>query len=205
MKQIFAALAACAALSVAGLPAQAQTFRDLMEDIGLQKRKTPDIDFNERAPLVVPPSLEALPPPQDKPSLASVNPNWPHDPDDQARADEEAREKLPNRMTKYKKNAAKEIYKIRAREREEGAAAPASTMSYETNYDRNKVMTPDELRKVRDERAAAPQQVYVEPERKRLTDPPPGYRTPSSAQPFGPGEKDRGGKNSFFSKINPFD
>ena len=66
-------------------------------------------------------------------------------------------------------------------------------------------MTPDELKEVQKREAEAAKNgqpvAVVEPERKRLTDPPPGYRVPSAEQPYGPGEKDRESKKWF---SNPF-
>lgn len=206
MKALLAVLAASAVLSTATLPAQAEGFRDLMEDLGVQKRKQYNIDYSERAPLVLPPSTDMLPPPEDSGSLAAVNPNWPTDPDEAAAAKLLEEEKIPQHLRrKYKENKTKEIYKFNAQAREERGAEQAR--AYDTNFDRNKVLSPQELKEVRDERAnAAPAaSAYVEPERKRLTDPPPGYRTPSPAQPFGPGEKEQARRSGWLSKLNPFD
>ncbi len=53
--------------------------KELMQDIGIQERDPVKADYNERAPLVIPPSLTALPPPEtDQPVGAT---NWPADPD----------------------------------------------------------------------------------------------------------------------------
>jgi hypothetical protein len=208
-KTLFAFLAASAALSLTASSAHAQTLRELMEDIGVQKKEKVKIDYSERAPLVLPPSLDALPPPEDGKALAAANPNWPNDPDVAAALEEEEKQKIPSHLrAKYKENAAAEIYGILDKEREEGKAA-AAPREYQTIFDRDRVMTPAELKQVRDKRAAeaanAPEPIYIEPERKRLTDPPPGYRQPSAAQPFGPDAKDQKRKNSIFSKLNPFD
>lgn len=209
-KSLFAVLAASAALSLAAPSAHAQSLRELMEDIGIQKKEKVQIDYSERAPLVIPPALDALPAPEDANALAAANPNWPRDPDVAAAAEQEEIDKIPQHLRrKYKENAAKDIYKIRAQERDQ-AAVESAPREYQTIFDRDRVMTPAELKEVRDKRAAeaanAPQQnVYVEPERKRLTDPPPGYRVPSPAQPFGPDAKDQKRKNGLFSKLNPFD
>jgi hypothetical protein len=206
MKPIFAVLAAVAALSFASAPAQAQSFRELMEDIGLQKRKQEKMDFSERAPLVLPPSLEALPPPEDTTAIAGVNPQWPTDPDALAAAQEAEEEKVPQHMRrKYNPHAAQEIYEIRAKDRERTTATSNAT-PYETIFDRDQKLSPAELKKVRDSRANQPAQAYVEPERKRLTDPPEGYRVPSPAQPYGqPDEKKKKEGGGWFSKVNPFD
>ncbi len=209
MKPIFAALAAVAVLSFASAPAQAQTFRELMEDIGLQKRKQEKMDFSERAPLVVPPTLDALPPPESGGALAAVNPNWPADPDairEQEEAERDKKAGLEHRQ--YMRNPSAQIYEIRAKEREEGVYNdPNKTRSYDAEVDTGP-LTPEQLKAVKKQRAsgeaAVPAQAFVEPERKRLTDPPPGYRAPSPAQPYGPGE-DKKKKSSIFSKLNPFD
>lgn len=203
-------MAASAALSLTAPSANAQSLKELMEDIGIQKKEKVRIDYSERAPLVVPPSLDALPPPEDGNALAAANPNWPNDPDVAAAAEQEEIDKVPQHLRrKYKENAAKDIYKIRAQDREQ-AAVETAPRGYDTIFDRDRVMTPAELKEVRDKRAAeaanAPEQnVYVEPERKRLTDPPPGYRMPSPAQPFGPDAKEKKRKEGIFSKLNPFD
>lgn len=207
MKPIFAALATLAVLSLASAPAQAQSFRELMEDIGLQKRKQEKMDFSERAPLVVPPTLDTLPPPEQGGALASVNPNWPSDPDAIREEEEAARNKQSRvEQREYMRNPSGQIYDIRAREREEGVHNdPDKTRAYDANVDTGR-MSPDQLKAVKKQREAqgpAPEQAYVEPERKRLTDPPPGYRAPSPTQPFGPGENKKK-KDSIFSKLNPF-
>jgi hypothetical protein len=206
--RIFSTLAAVSVLSLAGAPAHAQTFRELMEDVGIQKRKQEKMDFSERAPLVIPPSLDAaaLPPPEDGSALASVNPNWPKDPDTQAELDAAEEEKIPQRLRrKYSEDPAKAIYKERARHREQGGTE-GTPHSYDTAIETG-VMTPDQLkaaqkRKAEDAANGVPVAV-VEPERKRITDPPPGYRVPSTEQPYGPGEKDRESKN-WLNRINPF-
>ena len=203
MKPIFAALAAVAVLSFASAPAQAQSFGELMEDIGLKKRKQEKMDFSERAPLVVPPTLDALPPPEAGGALASVNPNWPADPD-AIREQEEAERNKTSRLEQrqYLRNPSGQIYDIRAKEREEGVHNdPDKTRAYDADVDTGR-MTPEQLKAVKKQReatgaAAAPAQAFVEPERKRLTDPPPGYRAPSPAQPYGPPGEEKKKKSSF--------
>jgi hypothetical protein len=204
MKALLAVFSAAAVLSLSAPPAHAQSaFREIMEDLGLQKRKDAKMDFSERAPLVIPPSTDMLPPPEQAGSLAAANPNWPHDPDDAKELEEAEKEKLPQwQRRKYQENAAKAIYKTRAQDREQSAAVEAPK-SYDTTFDRNTVMTPEQLKEAQKKRAEAPAvNVYVEPERKRLTDPPPGYRTPSAAQPYGPGDGKKAKGGSWW---NPFD
>lgn len=73
-----------AALTLAAAPAaQAQEggfFQGVFSAIGLVDPDRPDIDYRERAPLVVPPDLGRLPPPAAA-DAAAGNPAWPQDPD----------------------------------------------------------------------------------------------------------------------------
>ena len=205
MKAFYPVIGAFVLLSAAG--AQAQTFKEIMEDIGLQKRETPKMDFSERAPLVIPPSTDALPPPEDSSALASANPNWPSDPEVAAALEEAEKDKVPYRLRKkHQDNPGKAIYKIRADERaaREAGETPLPSQSYDTIFDRNTVMTPEQLKEVQERQKNAPAvNVYVEPERRRLTDPPPGYRMPSADQPYGPGQEKKG--KTWMQKLNPFD
>lgn len=210
MKKTVLLLASVALAGFAALPARAQTFTELMQDLGLQPRPKQRIDFSERAPLVIPPSLDQLPPPEDASALAAANPNWPTDPEVQQQLEEEERNRKEraNRRVEPGKRASQQIYAIRAKEREEGTFYDESRAgAYDANYQQSRALTPDEIREVQRREAAvkdqAVPQAYAEPERARLTDPPPGYRTPSAAQPYGPGE-DKKKKGGFFSKLNPF-
>src|SRR5674476_98328 len=89
-------LCASAALSVAlgiamlatSLPARAadddtsidkKIFRGILEGLGLRKDGEA-INYQERAPLVIPPS-RALPPPEKSDAVVANNPAWPKDPD----------------------------------------------------------------------------------------------------------------------------
>ncbi len=204
--RIFSTLAAVSVLALAGAPAHAQTFTELMEDIGIQKRKQEKMDFSERAPLVLPPSTEALPPPEQAGSFAAANPNWPTDPEVLKEQEEAEKEKLPQYMRrKDREDAGRDIYEIQRAEKQRQGEVAAAPKNYDTTFDRNTVLTPEQLKEVQEKRAAAPEvNVYVEPERRRLTDPPPGYRAPSPAQPYGPPGEDKKKKTSIFSKLNPF-
>lgn len=68
---------------LAAAPASAQDggfFRGVLGAIGLTDPERPAIDYRERPPLVVPPNLQALPPPAAE-DVAAANPQWPNDPD----------------------------------------------------------------------------------------------------------------------------
>ncbi|MGQ4275250.1 hypothetical protein [Terrihabitans sp. B22-R8] len=205
MKPILAVFAAAAALSVAGAPAHAQTFDDIMVDLGLQSKKEQHINYGERAPLVLPPSYEVLPPPEDEKALTAANPQWPNDPDAARRAREEELDRVPDQFKrKYSENAAEEIYQIN---RQEKRVVLGAGSEYESSAGRgNQVLSPKELRAIKKKEKVDPTVFVQEPERKRLTDPPVGYRTPSPNQPYAANIDPKTGepKKSFFSKLNPF-
>lgn len=88
--------ATCAGLALTfglgiALPAQAQEgtlMRDIFGRIGILEPEQPQIEYRERAPLVVPPSRD-LPPPRPPEQVGSA-PNWPEDRRDRIAREEEA-------------------------------------------------------------------------------------------------------------------
>ncbi len=93
-----------AALLVAGTPAaragdddvpiDRKIFRNILEGLGL-KRDGEAINYEERAPLVVPPTRD-LPPPESSDAVLAKNPAWPNDPDVARRKVERAQERNRN-------------------------------------------------------------------------------------------------------------
>ena len=192
-----------AALLVAGTPAaragdddvpiDRKIFRNILEGLGL-KRDGEAINYEERAPLVVPPTRD-LPPPESSDAVLAKNPAWPNDPDVARRKVERAQER--------NRNISEE------REREQNPLSPdqitpggrpkaqrtASDDGYQSpanGYDNQ--LPPDKLgvpvgswlggmfgSKKQDEAA----RFTKEPPRTALTEPPPGYQTPSPDQPYG--------------------
>ena len=67
---------------------ETKIMRSVLEGIGLRKDGEASINYEERAPLVIPPS-RALPPPERSDAVIANNPAWPKDPD-VARAKAEA-------------------------------------------------------------------------------------------------------------------
>jgi hypothetical protein len=206
MKTVLSAVAAAAFLTVAGAPAHAQTFENIMTDLGLQKKKDQHINYGERAPLVLPPTYDNLPPPEDSKGLTAANAQWPKDPDAARRAQELADEEIPDQFKrKYTENAAEEIYAINRQERRV-IGQPKGEDYVSSSARENQVLSPRELRAIKKAEKQDPNVFVKEPERKRITDPPVGYRTPSANQPYAPGEVDADGKpkQSLLSKLNPF-
>jgi hypothetical protein len=210
MKTTLTVLAALSALSFAAVPARAQFFEEVMTDLGLQSKKDAHIDYTERAPLVLPPSLSALPPPEDANALAAANPQWPKDPDAARRAKEDEEDRLPDQFKrKYSENAAEEIYAINRQEKRVFMSKEGDSKYVSGANRENQVLTREELRAGRKPAKQDPTVFVKEPERKRLTDPPVGYRTPAANQPYADG-KDIDPKTGelkkpgLLSKLNPF-
>ena len=85
----FAGLALTLGLGIA-LPAQAQEgtlLRDIFGRLGIMEPEQPQIEYRERAPLVVPPSRD-LPPPRPPEQVGSA-PNWPEDRRDRVAREEQ--------------------------------------------------------------------------------------------------------------------
>jgi hypothetical protein len=210
MKSFAAILVAAAAVSLVGAPAQAQTFEEIMTDLGLQSKKDQNINYGERAPLVLPPNYNVLPPPEDGKALVSANQQWPNDPDVARRAREEELDRLPDQFKrKYTENAAEEIYQINRQERRVIGGGSSGGDYTPAAARENQVLTRDELRVGTRKPKAEESTAFVqEPDRKRLTDPPVGYRTPSANQPYADAgtidPKTGEPKKSIFSKLNPF-
>ncbi len=76
------------------VPLDSKIIRQFLKDLGL-RQDGDEIEYRERAPLVVPPSRN-LPPPQSD-SVAASNPAWPKDPDVKQRKLDAAKKKQPNK------------------------------------------------------------------------------------------------------------
>jgi len=173
------------------VPLDTKIFRSIMSSLGLKRADESGITYEERPPLVIP-SDHSLPPPQ-KTDAAINNPAWPKDPD-VARAklqaahernrditaemEHDATALRPDELTPGRKNIP--------RVRHAGAANPS------IGSDGTERLNPSELgykgglfglmfgKKDEDN-----VKFTGEPPRASLTEPPPGYQTPSPDQPYG--------------------
>ena len=195
-------LALGAAMLATSLPARAaddevsldkKVFRGILEGLGL-RRDGEAINYQERAPLVIPPS-RALPPPEKSDAVVANNPAWPKDPDVTLRKREA--ERARNR------NVSDE------REREQNPLRPDQltpggdprTAPRQTNAEPNSATPGDRLTGAELNRKGTffsnisnmfggskedeVAKFTSEPPRTALTAPPPGYQTPSPDQPYG--------------------
>jgi hypothetical protein len=169
----------------------------IVRGLGLRDPNTPVIDYRERSPLVVPPSRD-LPPPQAK--AAPKNPAWPNDPDvSRARKAAEAK-KRQNSGSDLSRVLDRRDEALSPNELNRPGGVPAGQAS------RNPVPAPGTDP---DGGAITPSELgyfgglfsgrawgfggYAnetgtftsEPSRDQLTQPPPGYQTPSVEQPYG--------------------
>jgi hypothetical protein len=165
---------------------------NLMSGIGGRSMEKKGIEYRERSPLVVPPKLD-LPPPAS--ADAKNAPNWPKDPDEKRRKEAIAqRKKGGNKATEYLQNARPlSPAELDAHK----TAGPDKTVNDPVQPGSNinhPVMSPAELGytgglfKMFGGSKGEAKQFTSEPPRQSLTEPPPGYQTPSSSYAYGAGE-----------------
>jgi len=178
------------------LPIDQKFMRGIMEGLGLKRDGEATINYQERGPLVLPSGKE-LPPPERSDSAAANNPAWPKDPDEARRkaakaqeknrniSDEREREQNPLRPDQLTPGGNPKKKQART---DNGYEPPASGFGNQ--------LLPSQL-------GAGSNTVWSamfggkkeetakftgEPPRASLTDPPPGYQTPSPDQPYGLGK-----------------
>jgi len=150
------------------------------------------IDYKERPPLVVPPNLGNLPRPEDN---AAVNsPAWPKNPEDVERKKRAAAKK-----NQRQRNVEDDYRPLTPAELEVGRRAGAGRVENPTGPQDaeaagRRMMRPDELgtsgnifSKIFKDNTKLNETAKFqgEPSRSNLTQPPPGYQTPSGAHPYG--------------------
>jgi hypothetical protein len=144
--------------------------------IGLPDPDHPEyeINYSERSPLVVPPNRN-LPAPiaTDKPPA----PNWPQDPDIKKRQ-AAAKSDKPTRPVDPVLEDGRPLRPDELIPKRSGASAPSSSPGIEPKG-QNRLLSFDWFKK--EEYGT----FTGEPPRASLTDPPPGYQTPSPDQPYG--------------------
>lgn len=164
----------------------------IMRGIGGTNMENRGIEYRERSPLVVPPKLD-LPPPAGS-SAEVTAPNWPKDPDLQRRKAAAAARKKEN---KDPREAARILTPAELAVGK--TAAPSRTNNDPVqpgNSYNNSILSPSQLGYNGgfsglfggSKTETAP--FKGEPTRESLTQPPPGYQTPSSNFPYGTGPKE---------------
>lgn len=164
-------------------------FKGILEGVGLRKDDGNGIEYRERSPLVVPPT-RALPPP-DTGATAANNPAWPVDPEIKRAKKSAAAVDLRSSS----QAAFEEGRPLRPDELRKGALARSEQKDSvsKTEFESKRPLRPSELgynggllkslfKGSKDEEYAT---FTGEPARGNLTEPPPGYQTPSPNQPYG--------------------
>lgn len=187
------ALCAAPARAEDDVPVDKKIMRGLLEGLGL-RRDSDGINYQERAPLVIPPGRD-LPPPEKGGAALADNPAWPKDPDIARRQEEERLERNRNvseeRELEQNPLSRKQLTPGRTPSRQ--ARANASYKAPEGDF--ANPLTPSQLGYKggifssmfgsKDDEAV---RFTGEPPRATLTEPPPGYQTPSPDQPYGAGK-----------------
>lgn len=164
-------------------------FRNILEGLGLRSSDK-SIDYRERSPLVVPPNLSTLPPPDAAGAQASVPANWPVDQDvKRARQAKEAARKPRYRQGDSVQEDARVL---RPDELARPGARRGDDSNHTTKEESERPSKPSALGYVgnlfTDAFKSKEDDVAVfrgEPVRESLTEPPVGYQTPSPTQPYG--------------------
>jgi hypothetical protein len=174
----------------------------VMKGIGATNMDNSDIDYRERSPLVVPPKLD-LPPPTSAATEKAV-PNWPKDPDEARRQADIARRKKEKKDTRDAVQASRDAARPLMPSELNGAGQRPTTSAQDVrNSDSlkpgdsgaNPLMPSDlgysgGLMSMFKGNSTETAQFKQEPPRESLTQPPPGYQTPSPNYLYGTGPKE---------------
>lgn len=178
-------LMALTLFSAAPAAAQEDNFTEqVLTSLGLVAPQGPEIDYRERAPLVVPPGAGSLPPPRDGAAITQ-NPAWPKDYDEERKKKEAA--------------AAAKVKVFSNDNAQTRALGPAEMASTRTNIPsnnraqgRNAAAREDWLKptgyglfSLGQKQEEKPMVFAGEPDRQSLTEPPPGFQTPAPGAAFG--------------------
>ncbi|WP_146604621.1 hypothetical protein [Rhodoplanes roseus] len=170
-----------------------KVLRHIMSGLGLKRPgDESNIEYRERSPLVVPPSRD-LPPPETA-SVVERNPAWPDDPDIKARR--EAKKQVRKSLDVDEESRALSPAELNRKGAPRTASAGGPPIK--SGEEAINQVKPSELGysggvfSWRNLIGAEPKEEVgtfeKEPRRTELTQPPPGYLTPSAAQPYGVGK-----------------
>lgn len=180
------------------VPVDQKFLRGIMEGLGFKRDGEATINYQERAPLVLPPSRD-LPPPEKGDAITANNPAWPKDPDvarrkaeiaaerDRNVSDEREREQNQLRPDQLTPGARSQAKKKQAR-KDDGYEAPASDFGNQLLPSQLGASSSSVFKSMFGGQKEETAKFTGEPPRASLTDPPPGYQTPSPDQPYGLGK-----------------
>jgi hypothetical protein len=175
-----------------------QVMNSIMTGLGFKRDGEAQINYQERAPLVLPPNRD-LPPPERTGAVTANNPAWPKDPDVERRraeaaaernrnvSDEREREQnplRPDQLTPGRRGQARQ----QARNSDNGYDAPASGFGSQLLPSQLGTSSGSVFGAMFGNKKEDTANFTGEPPRASLTDPPVGYQTPSPEQPYGVGK-----------------
>lgn len=175
------ALACAAAALLTGTAARAEegvAIKNLLGNMGIISPERDTIRYRERAPLVLPPKMD-LRQPSAGGGLAANNPQWPKDPDVEAKNRRAAEERRPVTQSETRRmsdnNPRLSVDELRAG-RNPSARADIDPKTHRGDNARDVLLlSPNELRgKAKNDDDV--QLAGTEPERRSLTEPPTGMR-----------------------------
>jgi hypothetical protein len=181
------------------LPVDQKVYRSIMEGLGFKRDGEATINYQERGPLVLPPNRD-LPPPERSDAAITNNPSWPKDPDvmrrkaeaamekDRNISDEREREQNPLRPDQLTPGGRGKIKKQQAAKTDDGYDAPASGFGSQLLPSQLGSSTSSVWDSMFGNKKEETAKFTGEPPRASLTEPPPGYQTPSPDQPYGLGK-----------------
>jgi hypothetical protein len=183
-------MAFAVALTVAPAPAHAQseTFRGITNMLGLTSEQKEDIEYRERAPLVLPKDYKLSQP--EAPVEQRVA-NWPRDPDVVAKRRAAAEARKPRQVDDGIYGDSRQGAPLSGREMQSygrlqrGASRLTEPEPVKSDSSREEWIRPDLLTSMRTGDVDGDKlQPGTEPPRKALTDPPVGLRMPSAKAPY---------------------
>lgn len=195
------------------VPIDTKIMRNIMEGLGLKRDGSEAINYQQRAPLVIPPGRN-LPPPEKSGAALDNNPAWPVDPDvTRAKAEAKAERSGNPDPTDMLIREGRPLSPSQMTPGPKPRSAPKTTASYENSpYGSSNPAKPSELgdkgniftRMFSGDKDEEVGSFTGEPPRASLTAPPPGYQTPSPDQPYGTGkDKSRAPKAGNYLEDHP--
>lgn len=177
---------------------------NIMTGIGATNMESKGIDYRERSPLVIPPKID-LPPPGSASAEINNVPNWPKDPDLQRRKQEAAanRRRKPEPWESGQTILPSKLAQGGAAMRKEARNAQPSDQPGKPVGNENPSLSPSQLgftgklSNLFGGSGTETAKFTSEPNRERLTEPPPGYQTPSSDYAYGAGGPQKPIGNTF--------
>lgn len=171
------------------VPLDKKIMRGIMEGLGL-RRDGEAINYQERAPLVIPPS-RSLPPPEKSDAVLANNPAWPKDPDVSRRKLEAEQERNRNVSDEREReqNPLRPDQLTPGGNPRTAARRPQGAPNSATSGDRLSATELNQKGSIFSNMFGGKEtdvaKFTKEPARASLTEPPPGYQTPSPDQPYG--------------------